>query len=188
MTFLDAARALGADGGIETLVVFLGSNNALAPDLKLAWSGDDLRDLAAKNAYTVWRRSHFAAEFAELEAQVARIDARHVIWATVPHVTIAPLARGVGSKLAPRSRYFPFYTRAWISDDDFDPRDDPHLTGEGAPAPPAATGTCSRSPACSTGWPTAVSSRMKARARRGGRRGRSDRRCARCARRPTRAF
>ena len=93
MTFLDAARALGADGGIETLVVFLGSNNALGAvtDLKLAWSGDDFRDLAAKNAYTVWRPSHFAAEFAELEAQVARIDARHVIWATVPHVTIAPL-------------------------------------------------------------------------------------------------
>ncbi len=136
MTFLDAARALGADGGIETLVVFLGSNNALGAvtDLKLAWSGDDFRDLAAKNAYTVWRPSHFAAEFAELEAQVARIDARHVIWATVPHVTIAPLARGVGSKLAPRSRYFPYYTRPWISDDDFDPRDDPHLTGPQARA------------------------------------------------------
>ena len=57
-----------------------------------------------------------------------------MLWATVPHVTIAPLARGVGSKLAPRSRYFPYFTRPWIDDDDFDPRDDPHLTGPQARA------------------------------------------------------
>jgi hypothetical protein len=140
MTFLDAARALGADGGIETLVVMLGSNNALGAvtDLKLAWSGEDFRDLAAKNAYTVWRPSHFAAELAELKAQVERIDARVVVWATVPHVTIAPLARGVGPKLRPGSRYFPHYTRPWVDDERFDPGQDPHLTGAQACAIDAA--------------------------------------------------
>jgi hypothetical protein len=40
---IDAARAIGADGGIDTLVVALGSNNALpsAVQLRLAWSGMD---------------------------------------------------------------------------------------------------------------------------------------------------
>jgi hypothetical protein len=40
--------------------------------------------------------------------KVQQIRARHVIWCTVPHVTIAPVARGVASKVAPGSRYFPY--------------------------------------------------------------------------------
>ena len=136
MTLLDAARALGADGGIETLVVLLGANNALGTvtDLKVAWSEDDFRRLGAKRAYTVWRPSHFAAELEALTAEVVRIDARHVIWATVPHVTIAPIARGVGRKVAVGSRYFPHYTRPWIDDGRFDPRRHPHITGPQARA------------------------------------------------------
>ena len=63
-----------------------------------------------------------------------RVAARHVIWVTVPHVTIAPIARGVGGKVAPGSRYFPYYTRPWIADDDFDPDDDPHITAAEARA------------------------------------------------------
>ena len=57
-----------------------------------------------------------------------------MIWATVPHVTIAPIARGVGRKLVAGSRYFPYYTRPWIDDDAFDPREDPHITGPQARA------------------------------------------------------
>ena len=50
MTLLDAAAALGADGGIETLIVFLGANNALGAvtDLRVAWSGDDYKELGAR--------------------------------------------------------------------------------------------------------------------------------------------
>ena len=97
MTLLDAAaalgedRAAGEDHGIETLVVFLGSNNALrtVTDLSVRWSGNDYKDLRKKDQYTVWRPSHFISELAELEQAVERIAARHVIWCTVPHVTIA---------------------------------------------------------------------------------------------------
>jgi len=46
-------------------------------------------------------------------------------------VTIAPLLRGVGDKPL-GSRYFTRYTRAWISDADFDPTADPCLTGDQA--------------------------------------------------------
>ena len=34
----------------------------------------------------------------------------------------------------PQSRYFPFYTRPWITDEDFDPKRDPHITGDEARA------------------------------------------------------
>ena len=103
-------------------------------DLRVTWSGDDFRDLRAKRAYTVWRPEHFAAELAEVEQAVKAIRARHVIWCTVPHVTIAPIARGIGSKLAPGSRYFPYYTRPWVEDADFSPAEDEHITGEQARA------------------------------------------------------
>jgi len=128
LTLAAAARALGEDGGIETLVVMLGANEALdaVVELRVAW-GD-----------TVALPSAFVADLGALERAVERIPARHVIWATVPHVTIAPLARGVGGKLAPGSRYFPYYTRPWISDERFDAAADPHVTGEQARAVDAA--------------------------------------------------
>jgi hypothetical protein len=127
---LDAARELGRDGGIETLVVMLGSNNVLRTvvDLEVRWSQEGYDDLARKKAFTVWEPAHFKAEFELLTARVREIDAQHVIFGTVPHVTIAPFARGVGPKVAPQSRYFPYYTRTWIEDDDFDPIEDPNIT------------------------------------------------------------
>jgi hypothetical protein len=142
MTVFAAAAALGAEvgdaeAGIETLIVFLGANNVLPSvvQLKVAWSGDDYADPAAKGAYTVWRPSHFDAELQEVAEQVRQINARHVIWCTVPHVTIVPLAHGVGGgKVALGSRYFPYYTRPWITDAQFTPTRDPHLTADEARA------------------------------------------------------
>ena len=144
LTPFGAARALGGQGtdaskagpGIETLVVLLGSNNALQAltKLKALWSGDDYADVAKKGAYTVWRPKHFAAEWALVVAELRRIRARHVIVGTVPSVTIAPIARGVRGKVRLGSRYFPYYTRPWIRDEDFDPASDPHITEDEARA------------------------------------------------------
>lgn len=149
MTLFAAAAALGAehdnatDCGIETLVVFLGSNNALQviTKLKVEWSKDPdrngkggFRDLTAKNDYTVWRPEHFAAELKEVVTAVERIEARHVIWCTVPHVTIAPLARGVSNKVTEGSRYYSYYTRPWIGDDDFRSWRDLNITDQHARA------------------------------------------------------
>jgi hypothetical protein len=138
-TVLDLAAELGEDDpdhGIETLVVFLGANNALRAvvDLRVSWSGDGYDDLERKGEYTVWRPEHFRAELTEVDRKVRRIKARHVIWCTVPHVTIAPICRGVGSKVEPGSRYFPYYTRPWISDRAFDQRRHPHITADQARA------------------------------------------------------
>ncbi|NLV80887.1 MAG: hypothetical protein GXY65_16405 [Rhodococcus sp.] len=140
MTLFDAATALGddrdddADAGIETLVVFLGSNNALrsVTELKVEWSGPDFRDPDAKNAYTVWRPEHFDVEYAEVVGAVRAVSARHVVLCTVPHVTIAPIARGIGDKSG--TRYFPYYTRPWVDERRFDAVRDEHITGAQARA------------------------------------------------------
>lgn len=143
MTVFDAAAALGKDVGggdpeygIETLIIFLGSNNALpaVTQLKIVWSGAGYDDPARKNEFTVWRPTHFAAELAQMAGRVRAIKARHVIWCTVPHVTVAPIARGLGTKVEPGSRYFPYYSRPWIADKSFDPQRDPHITSQQARA------------------------------------------------------
>ena len=141
-TVFELARDLGADtpdgtdSGVETLVVFLGANNALGAvtRLKVVWSDSGFDDPARKGRYTVWRPSHFAAELALVADAVRGINARHVIWCTVPHVTIAPIARGIGPKIQPGSRYFPYYTRPWVRDGQFDPARHQHITGAEARA------------------------------------------------------
>lgn len=144
LTPLQAAAALGAEGttetgtgdGIETLIVLIGANNALGSILtfKVKWTADGYDDMEVNDQYTVWRPIHFKAELDRVVAEIKKICARHVIIGTVPHVTIAPFARGVADKLAPGSRYFPYYTLPWISDKDFKPNKNPNLTGADARA------------------------------------------------------
>ncbi len=135
-TVLDSVAAMAADGGVEALVVVLGSNNALGSVLSLEprWTpaGYAKMSLAerldARAGCNLWRPSAFKADWADLVTRLQGIGAQHVVVATVPSVTIAPVARGTDGKVRPDSRYFPYYTRPWITDDDFDPKHDPHLT------------------------------------------------------------
>lgn len=149
-TVLDAAAAMGAEGlvggaagpGIETMVVALGSNHALGSvlHLKPQWTPANYLDqsaarrFAAKSNYNVWRPAHFAVEWSSLVTALKRIGARHVIVATIPQVTIAPITRGVKGKVRQRSRYFEHYTRPWINDEDFDAEKDPNITEHDARA------------------------------------------------------
>jgi lysophospholipase L1-like esterase len=145
LTALQAARQLSEDGrdeagnGIETLVVMLGSNNSLRSvvNLRVVWSGEGFDDLNAKQRYTVWRPSHFRVELERVLSFVETIRARHVILSTVPHVTIPPISRGISrkpGKVTPGSRYFEYYTRPWISPDEFDPHQDRCITAAQARA------------------------------------------------------
>ena len=140
LTPLQAATMLSAEGtqetgdgdGIETLIIIIGSNNALGSILtfKIAWSDEGYDDMELNDRYTVWRPIHFKAELDRVVEQVKQIRARHVIWATVPHVTIAPFARGVDTKIRKDSRYFPYYTLPWVSDADFNQDRHPNLTAQ----------------------------------------------------------
>jgi hypothetical protein len=127
-TQIDAVASHGHDGGIGTLVVMLGANNALGSVVgkKVVWSGPQFQDLDRKGAYTVWNPVHFQAEYAELIRRLLPVPARRVLLATVPHVTVAPIANGVnpdnpGKKWREGSRYFPYYTDPWITEKDFRP-------------------------------------------------------------------
>ncbi|GAP94782.1 hypothetical protein [Leptolyngbya sp. NIES-2104] len=132
---LQAAQAL-SDEEIETLIIFIGANNALGSILtfNVQWSDVGYDDMDINDRYTVWRPIHFQAELDQIVEQVKQIRARHVIWCTVPHVTIVPFARGVGEKVTPQSRYFPYYTLFWIKDEPFKPSKHPHLTANEARA------------------------------------------------------
>ena len=131
MAPVDAARAHGEDGGIETLLVVLGANNALGVviDLDLVWS----TDTPDRSKWKVWTPTDFLADWTRLVDRLVAIRADHVIVATVPHVTIAPLFSGVGDRLRPDSRYYEHYTHAWLAPD-FDPRRDRYITGAQARA------------------------------------------------------
>ena len=138
---LDAVAAHGRDGGIGTLVVALGANNALGSVVgkRVAWSGADYADLVAKETYTVWNPVHFAAEYGEIVRLVGRVPAQRVVLVTVPHVTIAPIAQGVNptdpqQKWRTGSRYFPYYTDPWIAEHDFSPTKNRCLTHQQARA------------------------------------------------------
>jgi hypothetical protein len=123
-TAFDLAQLLGDDGlaespgagdGIETLIIWLGSNNALGAviGLKLNWTEQLNNDnTATPPGATVWKPDHFAQVLKAVESRARAVKARHVIWATVPHVTVAPLARGVGDR-PEDSRYFTYYVRPW---------------------------------------------------------------------------
>ena len=132
LTPLEGARLLGDEpGGIETLCVWIGPNNALGTvvDLRIRLSGPGYDDLERKGAYTLWTPEHFAAELALVAQEVRRVSARHVLWGTVPHVTIPPITRGLGGPLPACPRYFRVYARPWQDEDSFDDDVDRHITG-----------------------------------------------------------
>ncbi|KYC41264.1 hypothetical protein WA1_22630 [Scytonema hofmannii PCC 7110] len=141
LTPLGAAKALSQEGdGIETLIIAIGSNNALGSILtfKAVWSESDFyTDMSVNDRYTVWQPSHFKAELDLIVEQVKQIKARHVIWATVPHVTIPPFVKGInpgkeGKKVSPGSRYYPYYVPIWLDEEKFDVKRHPHLTANQA--------------------------------------------------------
>jgi hypothetical protein len=132
LTPLEAARQLGDEpGGIETLCVWLGGNNVLGSvvSLHVNLSGPGYDDLTRKSAYNVWTIADFTAELELVANEVRAVTAQHVFWATVPHVTIPPIANGLGGPIDECPRYFQYYARPWETDKTFDPKQDSHLTG-----------------------------------------------------------
>jgi len=120
------------ENGIDILIVWLGTNNALGTVLDLEIR--ETTDIPPDDPDTdrnLWTDAAFAKEYAALSRQVQEINAEKVIVANIPHVTIAPVTRGVNTdtaKLAEGEKYFDYYTRFWIRDHHFDPNNDPHLT------------------------------------------------------------
>lgn len=143
LTQVEAAQRLAQQqGGIETLIFALGSNNALGTvtHLKIEWSEEaDLFRFPHERRATLWTPAHFERVYRRVAESVAKIDADRVYLANVPHVTIPPVSRGVTPGAAPgegrdEHGYYEYYTRFWVWDEDFnkDPTRYPRLTREQA--------------------------------------------------------
>lgn len=108
---LDWLRHHHEGEGVQNLILWLGSNNALGTIVRM-----DVKSTAAapvppldmtyveRDAFNLWTVAHFTDEFEELMKRVDAILAKrdrgpktNVFIGTVPPVTIAPLARGVGT-------------------------------------------------------------------------------------------
>jgi hypothetical protein len=121
----------GDGDGVENLVLWLGSNNALGTVVRMGikrTSESPTRPLAMaldeRNTFNLWSPDDFKAEFLMLMDKVHEIlvsgkCACNVFVGTVPPVTIAPLARGVGQEqvvapdpfgVLPQAKYFERYT------------------------------------------------------------------------------
>jgi hypothetical protein len=141
LTPLGLAKRLADQEGIENLLVGLGSNNALGTcvNLQLRPSTSlDLSRLAHERECNLWQPEHFAALYRDLARQLEGVAAERVFLLTVPHVTIAPVTRGV-SPHAARARareleggYYEYYTRFWIWDQHFSVTRSSFLTREQA--------------------------------------------------------
>ena len=131
-TQIGVAKQIAAvEGGIDHLILALGSNNCLGTvvSLDINETGDD--PPGPDSGHTLWKPDAFQKEYLELADHIAAIGTTHVHVANVPHVTIPPITRGImrNKRDLPRSRtYFDYYARFWIRDEDFDPDHDDFLS------------------------------------------------------------
>ena len=124
--------------GVENLILWLGSNNALATvvDLEIVATddpGSNYRpDMPHKDrvAFNLWSPDHFEHDYRELMDNVHRVmtgsgNDWHAFVGSVPAVTIAPLAKGVGAEriepdpfgILPTAKYFEYYTYFLFDED-----------------------------------------------------------------------
>ncbi|MCW5770599.1 MAG: hypothetical protein KIT16_03110 [Rhodospirillaceae bacterium] len=127
--------------GVENFILWLGSNNALGTivDLKVKATNDPRLGYRTEMSHTeradfnLWSPEHFAEEYASLIDRVVAImepNRQRADWrvfvGTVPAVTIAPLAKGVGDELMMKdpfgvlgdnAKYYKYYTYVLFEED-----------------------------------------------------------------------
>ncbi|WP_437671958.1 hypothetical protein [Sorangium sp. So ce131] len=112
--------------GVENLLLWLGPNNAVGSAILLSIAATEDRpdrrpvslsfDERTRAQWNLWMPDDFVAEYDELLDRIDAVMRRNespgwrVFVANVPHVTIAPIAAGVGDPLPGVPRYFPYYT------------------------------------------------------------------------------
>jgi len=131
-TMIDNARLLHENGGVENLICCIGHNNIVgaATNLKLIYSDEnDLNTPHGERKCTVYRPEHFEKETRILYQKLSTIGVERIFVPTIPYITIPPAIRGVNEdRSAGNGKYFDYYTRFWIWDEDFNPERHPHLT------------------------------------------------------------
>jgi hypothetical protein len=134
-TQLAIAERIQRSEGVDHLIVVLGANNCLGTVVELEVRETGSTPPGPNSDRTLWTPAAFEQEYAELARRVSALGARHTYVATVPHVTIPPITRGVMANKGPLpdgAKYFDYYTRFFIRDEDFDPKRDPSFSGAAA--------------------------------------------------------
>ena len=127
LTQIDLAEKLALEnGGIKTIIFWLGANNALGTVLQLhrnpVWSSDqDLYAPAHERVSTLWTPAHFKKAYSAALEKLAKVNADCIVFGNVPHLSIPPISRGV-SLCKPEQDaegYFEYYIPCWVKDDSF---------------------------------------------------------------------
>jgi len=124
------------NSGVENTILWLGSNNSLSTVLNLEIiqtrgpvDGESPHEKShcrrAENGWNLWHPDDFEAEYRELLTRVDGVMQQNrfhdwkVFLGTIPLVTIAPLAKGVGEStvIGNQGRYYKYYTYAPFEED-----------------------------------------------------------------------
>ncbi|TNE69458.1 hypothetical protein EP331_14425 [bacterium] len=111
-------------GGIENLIVYLGSNNLVGAITDLSIRVADETDLSKQpfeRDATVYPPTVFRKAYEKLAEKVNSLHVKHVYTATIPIITQAPLLKKV---VFNNTTYF---THVWVQETDFNPDLHPHL-------------------------------------------------------------
>jgi hypothetical protein len=90
-----AKRIREQEGRIDHLIVWLGANNCLRTVIDLELVETSSSSPGPFSSFTLWSKSAFESDYSRLANAIAGVGARHVYVATVPHVTIPPITRGI---------------------------------------------------------------------------------------------
>ena len=138
--------------GVENLILWLGANNALGTvvDLDIIATNDPTRNYSSdlsqpqRRKFNLWSPDHFEKDYRKLLDEVDDIMAerQNVDWrvflATVPSVTLAPLAKGVGNTICRTdpfdvikggAKYYEYYTY-FLFDEEYARTSETKLTRE----------------------------------------------------------
>lgn len=125
--------------GLDALIVFLGANDCLGTVLSLdvkdmdQFSGPIPNDPVARRRWNLTSEDQFEKDYNGLVDRLVNIlpGKTKVFVATVPHVTIPPVTRGVGRF---DQDYFDFYSRFFMGNGAFNHRLHSHITRDQAVA------------------------------------------------------
>ncbi len=135
-SMLDNIAELADDGGIENLIIHLGSNHIVGAitKLDLIWSeASEIEMLPFQRKYTVLRPEHFKANYESLASSISRLNVKNVIVATIPYVTTPPVIQGIsGDSEDQNFIYQDYYTHFWQNKEEFTPDLHRHLTKDQA--------------------------------------------------------
>lgn len=114
------------------MIVWLGGNNCLGTVVQLSIKETESSPPEELfSDHNLWKPQSFEKEYDQLTEHILEIGAEHTYVATVPHVTIVPISRGVmkdRGRLPDDEKYYDYYTHFFIHDKEFDPNRDNCLT------------------------------------------------------------